>query len=354
LLPHSAEFISTRQDVAVERIRLPLRKRSTNIVLEYRVSEDGWLKEMQRSSPDSQDTPSGQAPHDSRQPGASPFDQAGGEWKERLKDIVRRNHRRPIFAMLARASKTYLRAYYNENHYRFPHNGERFVIDTFRRIKGDSGIVAFDVGAHTGSWTREFLQRLPSAQIHCFELAPETFNVLQAAVGGRANVHVNRMGLSDGEGELELSYVPGATTISTLHRATLATTWGLVHESVKVPVTAGARYMTERGIDRVDFLKVDTEGHDLSVLRGFRESLASRPIPLIQFEHGFVHIPAKSLLCGFYEYLTPLGYAIGRLHPRCVQFKDYDLFEDEQFRMGNYIAVHSSERELARALRSDG
>jgi FkbM family methyltransferase len=306
---------------------------------------------MQRSGPDSHDAPSSQAPHDGQRSVASPFDKAGGEWKERLKDIVRRNHRLPIFALLARASKTYLRAYYNENHYRFPHNGERFVIDTFRRIKGDAGIVAFDVGAHTGSWTGEILQRMPDAQVHCFEIAPETFNALQAAVGNRANVHVNRMGLSDEEGELELSYVPGATTISTLHRATLASTWGLTHETVQVPVTTGARYMADRNMDRIDFLKVDTEGHDLSVLRGFRDSLARRPIPIIQFEHGFVHIPARSLLCEFYELLTPLGYAIGRLHPRCVQFKDYDLFEDEQFRMGNYIAVHGSERELASALR---
>jgi FkbM family methyltransferase len=310
-------------------------------------------KAMQRSSPGGQDAHSSEAPQGGHRPEAGPFDRAGGEWKERLKDIVRRNHRLPIFALLARASKTYLRAYYNENHYRFPHNGERFVIETFRRIKGDSDVVAFDVGAHTGSWTGEFLQRLPNAQVHCFEVAPETFNVLQVAVGGRTNVHVNRMGLSDEGGELTLSYVPGATTISTLNRATLATTWGLDHETVQVPVTTGAKYMADRNIDRIDFLKVDTEGHDLSVLHGFRESLERRPIPLIQFEHGFVHIPARRLLCEFYEYLAPFGYSIGRLYPRCVQFKDYDLFEDEQFRMGNYIAVHNSERELARALRGD-
>jgi len=110
-------------------------------------------KAMQRSSPGGQDAHSSEAPQGGHRPEAGPFDRAGGEWKERLKDIVRRNHRLPIFALLARASKTYLRAYYNENHYRFPHNGERFVIETFRRIKGDSDVVAFDVGAHTGSWT---------------------------------------------------------------------------------------------------------------------------------------------------------------------------------------------------------
>lgn len=309
---------------------------------------------MQRANPHSQDAPSHQAPNDDRRLYASPFDRPGGEWKERIKDIVRRNHRQPIFSLLARASKTFLRAYYNENHYRFSHNGERFVIDTFRKVKGDSAIVAFDVGAHVGLWTLELQQRFPKAHVHCFEVAPETFDALQAAVGGRANVHVNRIGLSEQDGALTLSYVPGATTISTLHRATLATTWGLDHETVTVPVIAGAKYMADRNIDRIDFLKVDTEGHDLSVLHGFRDTLARRPVPLIQFEHGFVHIPAKRLLCEFYEYLTPFGYTIGRLHPRCVQFKEYDLCEDEQFRMGNYIAVHSTERELASALRAGG
>jgi hypothetical protein len=85
-------------------------------------------------------------------------------------------------------------------------------------------------------------------------------------------------------------------------------------------------------------------------LEGFRHSLSNKLIKLIQFEHGFVHIPARSLLFDFYNLLEPMGYVIGRLHPKSVDFKKYDHCEDEQFRMGNYIAVHSSYPALIAAL----
>lgn len=271
-------------------------------------------------------------------------------WKHLIKDVVRFHHRSHVFRLLAALSKTYLRAYHNENHYRFEHNGECFVIETMKNVKDGLEVVAFDVGAHTGLWTREFLKRFPDAQLHCFEIAPQTFKRLATELQHYKNVTTNSLGLSAQEGSLTLRYIPGATTISTVHEAMLATKWHLDYELVPARVITGDKYVAERNIDRIDVLKIDTEGHELSVLRGFSQTLERRPIPLIQFEHGFVHIPARTFLCDLYDFLTPLGYLIGRLYPTCVQFNDYDLCEDEQFRMCNYIAVHRSENELVTAL----
>jgi FkbM family methyltransferase len=277
-----------------------------------------------------------------------------GDWRDRIKDIVRRHHRFALFSTLAQLSKTYLRAYYNENHYRFAYNGERFVLETLRNVKGSDAAVAFDVGAHVGLWARAFIDCFPNGEVHCFEIAPQTFKLLKQELDADPRFHINDRGLSSEEGTVALNYSPNSTTTATVHEAMLASAWGFDVQKVEARITTGDKYVAEEDVQRLDILKIDTEGHDLSVLKGFHQTLAQRPIPMIQFEHGFVHIPARSLLRDFYEYLQPLGYTIGRLHPRCVEFKDYDLCEDEQFRMGNYIAVHGTEKALIDALAGNG
>ncbi|MCH9808040.1 MAG: FkbM family methyltransferase [Alphaproteobacteria bacterium] len=275
-------------------------------------------------------------------------------WRDALrdgvKDVVRRNHRWAIFRMLSEASKTYLRAYYNENHYRFEHNGEAFVIDSM--LQANKGpVTVFDVGANRGTWALEVLKRRSAADVHCFEIAPGLFGQLTDTLSGHPDARLNSLGLSDKAGELELNYVPSAHSTSSLHETVLPKQWGFKEEKVQVQVTTGDAYCKEHGVSKIDFLKIDTEGHDLSVLCGFKGLLEAGSIGLIQFEHGFVHVPSRSLLRDFYDLLEPLGYRLGRLYPASVGFKDYEAWEDEQFRMGNYVAVHSSQSDLFNLLK---
>lgn len=43
-----------------------------------------------------------------------------------------------------------------------------------------------------------------------------------------------------------------------------------------------------------------------------------------------------------YEFLTPGGYIVGRIYPKGVIFKNYEV-EDDHFRMGNYLAIQKSD-----------
>jgi FkbM family methyltransferase len=281
---------------------------------------------------------------------SAPLNGNEGDWKDWLRDIVRRNHRLRIFELASSAAKTYLRAYHNEDHYRFAHNGELFVIETVATLQGDARLVTFDVGANRGTWTLQLINCCPQAEVHCFEIAPQLVPSLTGTLREFPNARLNFLGLSYTEGTLELKYVPGATSTSTVHEPLWASSWGFSHERVTVPVTTGDKYVGRNGIDHIGILKIDTEGHELSVLKGFAETLKARKISLIQFEHGWVHIASRTLLCDFYQLLH--DFAIGRLHPRCVDFKEYDHREDEQFRMGNYIAVHRSKPDWIAALQN--
>jgi hypothetical protein len=46
--------------------------------------------------------------------------------------------------------------------------------------------------------------------------------------------------------------------------------------------------MSECGIDAIDFLKFDTEGSDIDVLRGFRHVFERGAMAIVQFEHNYL------------------------------------------------------------------
>jgi len=113
-------------------------------------------------------------------------------------------------------------------------------------------------------------------------------------------------------------------------------------------VKTGEKYCRENNIEDIELLKIDTEGHEVPILEGFRNIL--HKIKTIQFEYGSTWILQKHFLWEAYELLEPAGFQIGRLYPNGVLFKSYERKKDEHFRMGNYVAVQKSNISIINAL----
>ena len=106
----------------------------------------------------------------------------------------------------------------------------------------------------------------------------------------------------------------------------------------EVTTTTLDTYAENAGLDHIAFVKVDTEGHDLAVLGGAQHLLAARRIKVVQFEYNQRWVYARSFLRDAFELLVPIGYRVGKLTPRGVEFYpgwDTDL---ETFIEGNYVA----------------
>jgi hypothetical protein len=65
-------------------------------------------------------------------------------------------------------------------------------------------------------------------------------------------------------------------------------------------------YIQKNNIEHIDFVKIDTEGHELSVLQGFGEML--RIVDTIQFEYGGTFIDTGVRLQDVIDYLKKQGY----------------------------------------------
>ena len=74
-------------------------------------------------------------------------------------------------------------------------------------------------------------------------------------------------------------------------------------EAIEVPVTTVDLFLKKRGIERVDLMKVDVEGLELSVLKGAKDAFAADRIQMVQFEFSELDVYARTFFHDFKELL---------------------------------------------------
>jgi hypothetical protein len=115
----------------------------------------------------------------------------------------------------------------------------------------------------------------------------------------------------------------------------------------------GDSFLQREGIAEVDFLKLDVEGAEHLVLKGLEDRLQQRSIRFIQFEYGRVNILTHFLLRDFYQLLTGYGYVVGKIFPDYVDFREYEL-GDEDFIGPNYLACRAGDQMIPALTRLRG
>lgn len=236
---------------------------------------------------------------------------------------------------------------YENLDYNFYKNGEAHLLSCIS--KNMQPKIVFDVGANNGEWALLAQKYFTEAQVYAFEIVPKTFQELEASCSNEPKINIHNVGLSDTEGEISVFCSPGSSGLSTCVMDFSEDFHGQETEEIKAKVIAGDSFCTQNNIASIDFLKIDVEGFEHKTLKGFEQLLTKNNIKVIQFEYGFINVETHFLLKDFYSYLEPLGYKIGKVYPDHIAFKDYE-YTDENFYGPNYLAVHSSEKELIKAL----
>lgn len=177
------------------------------------------------------------------------------------------------------------------------------------------GGVAVDVGANVG-WHSLLMATLvgPSGQVHAFEPNPTTRERLAGDChrNGFLHARVDGRALADRDGRLAFI----APQAGDLWDGTGRLVSGSVADARAVTCTSLDRFVEEQGIGRLDLLKIDVEGWELSVLRGARNVLEVFR-PSIIFEYDPAYIPR----CGgtgeeLFSFLVGARYQLMRLSPR--------------------------------------
>jgi hypothetical protein len=219
----------------------------------------------------------------------------------------------------------------------FVESGEDWLM---RHLAGQLTTV-LDVGSNIGEWTRMTREFNPAAEIHTFEIVPDTYRKLLANIPIDDKIVPNGFGLSDKPGTIDIKYCTTFDAVST-YLTELAVENFEWRTGIAI---TGDQYAHSRRLDRINFLKLDVEGAEGLVLAGFKETIESNRVGIIQFEYGFANVLSRFLLVDAYRLLAPLGYQIGLLGPTGIEFRDY-ILTHETFVAPNYVAVHPSHMHL--------
>jgi FkbM family methyltransferase len=181
------------------------------------------------------------------------------------------------------------------------------------------GEAAVDVGANKGSFL-PWLSRAAGTEgrVYAFEPQPELAAYLERAcrAAGLDHVEVAAVGVSDRAGTRVLR-IPGEAGPSPGASLEAAVAERLPGRDVTVPVVAlDERLRTERR--RIAAVKIDVEGHELSVLRG-ASGILDRDAPVVVVEAEERHAGAENLaaVLAFFAERGFEGWFVrrGRLEP---------------------------------------
>lgn len=255
-----------------------------------------------------------------------------------LRNVVRD----AVVALLPRRSRLVYRVatklvnlYDNDNEFDIARNGE---LSLARRVLPHCR-VAFDVGANVGDWTALALIINPSLEIHAFEPSPTTASRL-ASRRFPSNVHLNQFGLGEQSETRELFVYKDGSGANSFYRRVGTPSEQQTSEPVSVRTLD--QYRQEARIERVDFVKIDVEGHELSVLRGARQSLAAGALGVVQFEYGGSYIDARAHLKDVWELVAAADrdYSFYKLYPEGPRLVPAYRQTFETFQYSNWAFVH--------------
>ncbi|MDR3404344.1 MAG: FkbM family methyltransferase [Chthoniobacter sp.] len=158
---------------------------------------------------------------------------------------------------------------------------------TFLRLVRD-GDVVFDIGANRGDFTVLFSHMVGChGRAHAFEPVPPTFQELSERIRNECrfpNVSLNPCALGDTEGQFQIQVPAGDFGQASLRNHAIASWSRPERESFDCQVRTLDAYVTEKAIDRLDFVKIDIEGAELPALRGGQQTL-DRFHPTIHCEY---------------------------------------------------------------------
>jgi FkbM family methyltransferase len=141
-----------------------------------------------------------------------------------------------------------------------------------------------DVGANIGNHALYLRGRFD--EVHCFEPNPTVVARLEenVALNSADNVHVHAVGLGSERGELPFREVEDNLSVSRFIADGEAA-------DRMLPIMTGDEWVDENAIREVNYVKIDVEGFEGEVLKGFRRTIERfQPVVTAEFSG---HAPGK-------------------------------------------------------------
>lgn len=197
----------------------------------------------------------------------------------------------------------------------------------FKRIQHNITTI-FDIGCRSDSIFTTF-----EGEVHYFD--PVDIFIQNISIQPNSNKHAvfNNFGL--GNENQELYYYP---TYQSFYDRINSCNKSDDSNKILLKIKKAKEYCIENKLQSVDFVKIDTEGYEFNVLKGFEEYLEN--VKIIQFEYGGTFLDNNTKLIDVIHYLEEKGfYKFSYLIPDGTHL--ITDFEDH-YQYCNIVAIHKN------------
>ena len=155
----------------------------------------------------------------------------------------------------------------------------------------------FDVGSHRGESIDYFIKLKNLKKIQSFEPQKDNFLVLKKKYKNNSKVILNQIALSQNENYKDF-YINDLSSTSTFSRLNKKSFWLKIKNKilnkknpiiniVKIRSLTIDKFIKQKKIEKIDLLKIDTEGHELEVLKGALKTIKEHKVKFILIELHF-------------------------------------------------------------------
>jgi FkbM family methyltransferase len=174
------------------------------------------------------------------------------------------------------------------------------------------GMTVIDIGAHVGLLSVVMAQKVkPGGKVYSFEPTPSTFKLLQKTItiNGFENViKPNMMAVADKKGKT-FFYVTDIEAHNSNSLSDNKRDYGNEHK-IDVELVSVDEFAVENKITKINFIKIDAEGAEFSVLKGCENTFRKDKPKMILALHPSSIVNFGNSLEQIWDYLAAFGYTV--------------------------------------------
>lgn len=196
---------------------------------------------------------------------------------------------------------------------------EKKITNKLKEIFNEEINLILDVGSHKGEYIINLLKNFKIKKIHAFEPSPENFSKLKIKLQNIKNIELFNFGIGEKNEEtiLNQNIESSSSSINSLNEASSYYKKKYlflnffkkkkISHPVNIKLISLNSFLKEKNIEKIDLMKIDTEGYEFNVLKGLKEEI--KKVNVIHFEHHFDDMIIKNYkLSDLHHYLAQYNF----------------------------------------------
>jgi FkbM family methyltransferase len=202
--------------------------------------------------------------------------------------------------------------------------------------------IIFDVGANNGEWALALARGLESPKFFMFECAPICLAEIEKRLP-KLRGQLFPYAVSDERGIGKMFTPIRGSGLSSLHERSDVGINQETYEEIFVEKTTVDDFVDREGVEKIDLLKMDIEGHELSALKGATSSINAGKVQSIMFEFGSANVNSRTYFRDFWNMLHH-SFNVYRITPGGDLLRISAYSEELEYFRGstNYLATRKT------------